>query len=159
MQYTEGRIGRVFALRLEHKERLPEVLETFAAEKGVYSGLVIMVGGVDEGSRLVVGPEDGEALPAVPMVTALRGTHEVAAVGTLFPAEPETPGEPGKPALHMHAACGREDSTITGCIREGISTWQILEIILIEVTGLNAARVSDPVTGFQLLQCQTAGGA
>ena len=149
MQYTEGRIGRVFALRLEHKERLPEVLETFAAEKGVYSGLVIMVGGVDEGSRLVVGPEDG----------ALRGTHEVAAVGTLFPAEPETPGEPGKPALHMHAACGREDSTTTGCIREGISTWQILEIILIEVTGLNAARVSDPVTGFQLLQCQTAGNA
>ncbi len=159
MQYSEGRIGRVFALRLEHTEPMPETLETFAAEKGVYSGLVIMVGGVDKGSRLVVGPEDGEALPAVPMVATLAGAHELAGVGTLFPAEPETPGEPGKPVLHMHAACGREDSTITGCIREGISTWQILEVILIEITGLDAARVSDPITGFELLQCQTAGGA
>jgi len=154
MQCAEGRIGRVFALRLEHGEPMPEALETFAAEQGIHSGLVVMVGGVDDGSRLVVGPEQGAALPVVPMVRALGGVHEVAAVGTLFPAEPEAPGEAARPVLHMHAACGREDSTITGCIRKGIHTWQTLEIILIEVTGLDATRVSDPAMGFQLLQCR-----
>ncbi len=148
MQYTEGSIGRVFAIRLEHGEELPEVIEAFAAEQGIASGFAVMVGGADDGSRLVVGPEDGAVLPAVPVVTALIGTHEVAAVGTLF-SDAE-----GKPVLHMHAACGRGAGTITGCIREGIRTWHILEVILIEVTGLDAARLPDPETGFALLQCR-----
>jgi len=147
MQYTEGTIGRVFALRLEHGEQMPQVLETFAAEKGMNSGVAIMVGGADDGSKLVVGPEDGSVLPAVPVVAALQGTHELAAVGTLFPdAE-------GKPVLHMHAACGRGDSTIAGCIRTGVDTWHILEIVLIEILGLQAARLADETTGFDLLQC------
>ena len=155
MQYSEGSIGRVFAIRLEQGEPMPATLESFAAEKGVHSGLAIMVGGADDGSKLVVGPEDGSVLPAVPMLTALCGVHEVAAVGTLFP------DEQGNPVLHMHAACGRQGAesqiphTITGCIREGIVTWQILEIILIEITGLDAARINDAATGFQLLQCGT----
>ncbi len=147
MQYSEGQIGRVFAIRLEHGERMPEALEQLAADKGVQSGLAIMVGGADEGSRFVVGPEDGTTMPPVPMVNMLSGVHEVAAVGTLFP------NEEGRPALHMHAAFGRGDGTQSGCIREGIVTWQVLEIILLEVTGFDAARVPDAETGFSLLQC------
>ena len=58
MHYSEGQIGRVFALRLEHGEQMPEVLEEFAAEQGVQAGLAIMVGGADDGSKLVVGPEE-----------------------------------------------------------------------------------------------------
>ena len=107
-----------------------------------------MVGGADEGSRFVVGPEDRDTRPPVPMVSALAGVHEVAAVGTLFP------DESGNPVLHMHAAFGRGDSTVSGCIREGISTWEVLEIILVEVEGLDATRVPDVRTGFRLLQCR-----
>ncbi len=147
MQYSEGKIGRVFAIRLEHGEPMPGTLEEFAAKEGIQSGLAIMVGGAEEDSKLVVGPEDGSMLPVTPMLTALCGVHEVAAVGTLFP------DEQGSPVLHMHAACGRQDGSITGCIREGIVTWQILEVILIEVTGLDAARIEDSATGFQLLEC------
>jgi len=147
MQYSEGRVGRVFAIRLEHGERMPEVLEAFAAETGVRSGVAIMVGGADEGSRFVVGPEDGHIMPPVPMVNALSGVHEVAAVGTLFP------NEQGDPVLHMHAAFGRGDRAQSGCIREGIVTWQVLEIVLIETVGLGAIRLPDAETGFSLLQC------
>jgi len=147
MQVSEGRIGRVFAIRLEHGDPMPQALEDLAAEKGVLSGLAVMVGGVDDGSRLVVGPEDGETLPPVPVVTALGGVHEAAAVGTLFP------DESGKPVLHMHAACGRGEQTVTGCIRAGIVTWHVLEILLIEITGLDARRVLDPATAFKLLCC------
>jgi predicted DNA-binding protein with PD1-like motif len=147
MQYTQGQLGRVFALRLEHGDPMPAVLEDFCAEHGIMSGLAMMVGGADDGSRLVVGPEDGNAMPAVPMVTSLVGAHEVAAVGLIFA------GPDGKPMLHMHAACGRHDDTVTGCIRAGLSTWHVLEIMLIEITGLDAARLPDALTGFNLLQC------
>ncbi len=145
MQFSEGTIGRVFALRLEHGEQMPDVLEQFCIDHDVKNGMAIMVGGADDGSRLVVGPEDGAALPVTPMVTTLMGTHEAGAVGTIFP------NAEGRPVLHMHAACGREQSTITGCIRVGIQTWHILEIILIELNGLDMARLRDENTGFELL--------
>lgn len=151
MQFSEGQLGRVFALRLEHGEPMPETLERFLAEQGVTCAAAIMVGGAEEGSRFVVGPEDGRAAPPAPMVAALAGVHEAAAVGTVFP------DETGKPVLHMHAAFGRGDQTRSGCIRAGIVTWQILEIIVIEITGLDAARVQDPETGFALLQCGREG--
>jgi predicted DNA-binding protein with PD1-like motif len=147
MQYSEGRVGRVFAVRLEHGDPMPQSLERLAEEEGVRCGLAVMVGGADEGSRFVVGPEDGTTRPPVPMVSTLSGVHEVAAVGTLFP------DETGKPVLHMHAAFGRGDGTVSGCIREGITAWEVLEIVLIEVGGLDATRVSDARTGFKLLRC------
>ena len=147
MQYTEGQMGRVFALRLEHGDLMPQTLEDFCAEHGVKSGMAIMVGGADDGSKLVVGPEDGNVLPAVPMVTTLVGAHEVAGVGLIFASEH------GKPVLHMHAASGRGEKTITGCIRAGVVTWHVLEVMLIEITGLDAIRLPDALTGFNLLQC------
>ncbi|MFP3903730.1 MAG: PPC domain-containing DNA-binding protein [Armatimonadota bacterium] len=147
MQYSEGQIGRVFAIRLEHGDPLPASLQDFAAEKGIRAGIAIMVGGADDGSRLVVGPEDGAKLPVDPMVMALSGVHEASAVGTIFP------DEQGTPVLHMHAACGRGHNTVTGCIREGIVTWHVLEVVLIEITGVNAARLEDEETGFTLLEC------
>ncbi|MBM3472170.1 MAG: DUF296 domain-containing protein [Armatimonadetes bacterium] len=148
MQYSEGTVGRVFAVRLEHGEPMPESLERLALEKGVQCGLAIMVGGAEEGSRFVVGPRDGAATPVVPMVGVLSGAHEVVAVGTLFP------DEAGRPVLHMHAAFGRGDRTLSGCIREGIVAWQVLEVILLELVGLDATRVPDEATGFRLLQCR-----
>lgn len=151
MQYTEGHVGRAFVLRLEHGERMPDVLEQFALDHSVSAGVAFMVGGADDKSRFVVGPEDGSSLPPVPMVNALVGAHEAAAVGTLFP------DETGKPVLHMHAAFGRGDDTRSGCIRAGIVTWHILEVVLIELQGLDAVRLPDEATGFKLLNCRGQG--
>lgn len=147
MQYSEGRLGRVFALRLEHGDKLPDLLVAFAADKGISAGVAFMVGGVDDGSKLVVGPENGDVMPPVPMVSALCGAHEAAAVGMIFP------GADGQPTVHMHAACGRGENTTTGCIRHGIITWQVLEVVLIEICDLDVARLPDAATGFTLMQC------
>jgi uncharacterized protein len=147
MQFTQGSVGRVFVLRLEHGECLPDVLEAFAADQAISSALVVMVGGVDDGSRIVVGPEDGAVLPPTPMVLALSGAHEVAAVGLIFP------DEAGRPMLHMHGAFGRGEEARAGCTRAGIVTWHVLEVFLLELTGLSAARLPDPATGFTLLKC------
>ena len=62
------------------------------------------------------------------------------------------PDENGDPVLHMHVACGRGDSTITGCVRRGVKTWHVLEIVLFELVGSSAVRTPDPATGFKLLQ-------
>ena len=95
MEYSQGKVGRAFAIRLEHGEPMPESLERFCEEMGVQCGVAVMVGGADAGSRFVVGPEDGETMPPVPMVNVLDAVHEAAAVGTLFP------DEAGRPVLHI----------------------------------------------------------
>ena len=144
MKFSEGRMGRVFVLRLEDGDRLPECIEAFAAEKGVAQAFCALVGGVGSG-RIVVGPQDGAAMPPVPMLTELAGAHEAAAVGTLFP------DEAGRPKLHMHATFGRGETVKTGCIRPGIDIWTIGEFVIIELLGLDLTRKRDAATGFELL--------
>jgi len=146
MKYTETTMGRVFVVRLEDGDVLHECIESFAGEHGVRAGVLIAVGGVDSGSRLIVGPEAGRAQPVMPMEHILDAVHEAAGVGTLFP------DEDGTPILHMHAACGRETETVTGCVRSGVRVWHVLELVLIELADAGSLRKFDPGTGFKLLE-------
>jgi len=148
MKYSEARQGRIFVLRLEHGETVHQVIENFASDRGITAAALIAVGGADTGSTLVVGPEDGGARPVTPMERILDNVHEIAGVGTLFP------DETGTPMLHMHMACGRKDKTTTGCIRSGVVTWQVMEIILLELLDTPGRRLMDPDLGFKLLDPQ-----
>jgi predicted DNA-binding protein with PD1-like motif len=148
MQFTEAKLGRVFVLRLHDGDRLPDVLESFAAEKKVSSALCFFLGGAKEKSRVVVGPKDGKALPPEPMVTFLEGVHEACGVGTIFA------DEEGRPKLHMHASFGRKRNTVAGCVRMGVGVWQIGEVIVIELTGAEARRVIDKKTNFEFLEVE-----
>ena len=133
-------------LRLQNGDHLPDVLESFAAEKQVTSALCFLVGGAKEDSHVVVGPDKGDATAPEPMITLLRGVHEVCGVGTIFA------DENGKPKLHMHASFGRNDNTVTGCVRMGVDVWRIGEVIMLELVGASASRVKDNVTGFEFLE-------
>ena len=146
MKYSEAKQGRCFVIRLEDGEILHEEIERFAARQGIRAASLIVVGGADEGSRLVVGPEQGRASPVVPMEQMLDNVHEVAGVGTLFP------DAKGSPMLHVHMACGRHSSTVTGCVRRGVKVWQVMEIVLFELVDTSAARKLDAKTGFELLE-------
>ena len=146
MQYQEGTIGRVFALRLEDGERLPDTLEAFARDKNINAALVIYVGGAKGGSRLVVGPEAAAGEAIVPLVHTLSGIQEVLGVGTLFP------DETGNPVLHLHAATGREGDATVGCSRAGVDVWLVGEVIILEILGTKGCRRPEPPSGFALLQ-------
>ena len=146
MRYSEARQGRTFVLRLKDGDILHEEIERFAAEQSIDGAALIVVGGADRESTLVVGPEAGRSEPVVPMSRVLDEVHEVAGTGTLFP------DETGRPVLHMHVACGRGGDTVTGCVRRGVKVWHILEVILIELKGSQATRVFDAATGFSLLK-------
>jgi predicted DNA-binding protein with PD1-like motif len=146
MQFTEAKIGRVFVVRLHDGDHLPDVLETFAEQNHIQSGLCFFVGGAKKDGRVVVGPKGGETLPVEPVITLLTGISEVCGVGTIFAAED------GKPTLHMHASFGRGEKVITGCVRKGVDVWLVGEVIVLELAGANAQRVVDKKTGFELLE-------
>ncbi len=146
MKFSQAQQGRTFILRLEDGEIVHEVIEQFAVDQGIRAAALIIIGGADGGSRLVVGPEEDRALPLNAMQRALQNAHEVTGTGTIFE------DDQGNPVLHMHMACGREDKTTTGCIREGVKVWHVMEAVLFELVGTTAKRVPDASLGLKLLQ-------
>jgi len=145
MKASQGHIGRVFVIRLEDGDRVPRCIEQFAEEQGVSVGHAIMVGGIGSG-QMVVGPRISNQRPPDPMLLPVDGAHEVVGVGVL------APGEDGKPVLHIHAALGRSGNTVTGCLRPGVKTWLVGEVILYEILGTEAKRIMDESSGFVLLE-------
>ncbi|GAH13138.1 unnamed protein product [marine sediment metagenome] len=127
MKYSEGKVGRIFVIRLEDGDRMPDAIESFARKNNVLRGMCILIGGIKDGGNIVVGPKNGDSLPPQPITFRINGVHEIAGVGTVFPD-----GE-GNPKLHMHASLGREGKASTGCIRPGIEVWKVGEIILLEI--------------------------
>ena len=145
MKACQGEIGRVFIIRLEDGDVVPGCIERFAEENGVSVGQVILVGGVG-GGEVVVGPRRSEEMPPQPMLLPVDGAHEVLGVGVL------APDEDGKSVLHSHAALGRSGQTMSGCLRPGVTTWLVGEVILYEILGVNVARIRDEASDFNLLE-------
>lgn len=150
MKASEGCLGRVFVMRLEDGDELPECIERFAEEKGVSAGHVILVGGVG-GGKVVVGPQSSEERPPQPMILPVSGACEVVGVGVLAPRED------GKPVLHIHGALGRSGQTMTGCLRQGVTTWLVAEAVLYEIIGARVVRAVDEKSGFELLEVEGGG--
>ena len=146
VKFAQANQGRIFVVRLEDGEILHEKIEEFAAAMGIRAAVLVAVGGADRGSTLVVGPEQGRALPVQPMERVLGGVHEITGTGTIFP------DDSGKPVLHMHIACGRKDSAVTGCVRRGVKVWRVVELVLFEIDCPSARRVYDASVGFSMLE-------
>jgi predicted DNA-binding protein with PD1-like motif len=147
MKSTEGKTGRVFLLRLEDGDVLPDCIEKFAAEKSIKTGQVVLVGGIG-GGRIVAGPKDSEETPPEPVLIPVEGAHEVVGVGII------APDKDGKPTLHIHASLGRAAEALTGCLRPGVTTWLVGEAIIYEILGAKAARLPDKESGFDLMEME-----
>ena len=145
MIYTEAKQGRVFILRLEDGEIVQDVIEEFADKVGIQRGYVKAVGGADKGSILITGPEESRSRKIIPIHSILNDMNETFGFGTIFPKKN------GKPSLHMHISCGREENTITGEIRNGVKVWHVLEVIIVELIENTSTRLPDSKTGFDLL--------
>ena len=146
MRYSQAKQGRIFIIRLEDGDIVHEEIEKFAREKSIKAAALIILGGADKGSKLIIGPEHGRREPIIPMEHILDNVHEIAGTGTIFP------DEKGKPVLHMHMACGRKTSSVTGCVRKGVKVWHVMEVILFELVDTTAVRAFEPTTGFELLK-------
>jgi uncharacterized protein len=145
MKSSEGRLGRIFVLRLEDGDILPECINRFAREKKINLANVLLIGGIG-GGQIVVGPRLSDQMPPDPMLLPVDGSHEILGLGLI------APDEEGNPAMHMHAALGRSGSTMAGCIRPGVSTWLVGEAVIYEIEGSDARRLKDEKSGFSLLR-------
>jgi uncharacterized protein len=142
---SEGRLGRIFVLRLEDGDILPECINRFASENKIMLANVMLIGGIG-GGQIVVGPRISDQLPPDPMLLPVDGSHEIVGLGLI------ALDEEGNPTMHMHAALGRSGNTMTGCIRPGVSTWLVGEAVIYEILGSNAKRLKDDKSGFSLLK-------
>ncbi len=143
MEYTQGQLGRVFVARLEDGESIYTAVEEIARKEGLVAGVVLAVGGVRRGT-VVTGPEHATGR-VVPHYEEFDDARELVGVGTLFPQD-------GEPLLHFHAGIGRRDTALVGCPRGGMAVYLVLEVVILELLGVQARRELDPAAGVHLLK-------
>jgi hypothetical protein len=141
MHYSEGRLGRIFVLRIDDGEDFLAVTKEFVQNKAVQTGTILFLGALRQG-RLVTGPED-LVIPPEPHYVMFEGGWEMVGIGTIYP------GDDG-PAIHYHATVGRAGHALTGCLREKAVTYIVAEAVILEFTGLDIHRGLDEKTGVSL---------
>lgn len=143
MQYSEGKTGRVFTVKLHENDPVYDSIKTLASNENLKRAVLWIIGGVKNG-KVIVGPEESDERPITPMHIVFKEAHEILATGTLFP------DENNQPSLHIHSALGRNGTTITGCPRLNLDSWLITEIIIMEIIDDKPIRKVDE-NGFHLL--------
>lgn len=142
VEYTQGTLGRVFVARLEDGEPIYDSVLEIARRENIQCAAVMAVGGIRSGT-VVTGPESPTG-KVVPKTTSFDDARELIGAGTIFPLD-------GKPSLHMHAGIGNEDHVMIGCPRIAANVYLVLEVIIIELLGIEATREFDPEWAVHLL--------
>ena len=139
MEYTKGSIGRVFTVRVDHGDDLLYELENLAEKEDIRSAVFVLLGAVRE-ANLVVGPKENKVPPETQWVN-LNDVHEVIGVGNIF-------YENDKPKIHLHSAAGRGTAPVVGCLRGKSEIFMVVEVFILEITGISASRLFDAAKGF-----------
>jgi len=143
MEYAVGKTGRIIGARLFEGEDLYESIEQLAEKENIKSAAVLITGGF-RGANVVVGPKQ-EVPKIIGNFKDFVGPGEVLGVGTIY-------CDDEGPKLHIHTAIGKGNEVIVGCPRGGAKTFLVLEVTIIEIDGLKAARKPDENTGLNLLR-------
>ncbi|HWP98267.1 MAG TPA: DUF296 domain-containing protein [Syntrophomonadaceae bacterium] len=143
MKVQEGRIGRTFFVTFENGEDLLGETIDLARKKGIHTALVILLGAMRTGG-MVVGPREC-TVPPVGMERNFNDGREILAIGTIVS------DENGEPTLHLHGAAGRGEHSLTGCLRKDCEVYLIIEGVIMEMEGIKARRLMDPVLQLKTL--------
>ncbi|MGM0771669.1 MAG: PPC domain-containing DNA-binding protein [Halobacteriota archaeon] len=139
MEYSKGNIGRVFTVRIDTGEDLLEELEGLSEKEEITSAFFILLGAVSR-ANLVAGPKEN-AIPPEPVWVNYSEPHEVIGTGNIF-------SEEGEPKIHLHTAAGRGDHVNVGCLRGESEAFMVLEVFIMEISGIDAKRVFNTAKGF-----------
>src|SRR5208282_6873262 len=85
MHYSEGRLGRIFVLRIDDGEDFLAVTKEFIQTKSVQTGTILFLGALRQG-RMVTGPEE-LVIPPEPHYVMFEGGWEMVGIGTIFPGD------------------------------------------------------------------------
>ncbi len=143
MEYTQGKIGRIFLLKFNDNDVLLDKLSSFAGKEKLKAATMVFIGALKKG-ELVTGPKK-PVIPLKPNKVYFKDAWEVMGVGTIFS---NTSGH----QIHIHGSMGKKLKTLTGCVRGKSRVFLVIEAIVFELKGLKATKVIDPKTGLNLLK-------
>jgi len=139
MDYTQGRLGRVFVARIDHEEDLLSELEDLAVNEDIRSAFFFLLGATG-GASVVTGPKE-KCIPPEITRTHLGNASEIMGLGNIF-------WEEGKPKIHIHASACSGSNIVMGCFREFTEVFMVIEIVIFEIEDIVAERVFDKDIGF-----------
>jgi predicted DNA-binding protein with PD1-like motif len=139
MDYTQGKMGRVFVARIDHKEDLLSELQDLAVNEDIKSAFFSLLGATG-GAKMVTGPKQ-KSLPPDVNIRQFDDAKEVLGIGNIF-------WEDGKPKIHLHASVSSSNETLMGCFREFTEVFMVIEVMIFEIEGIMAERIHDPDIGF-----------
>ena len=126
MEYRTGCIGRIFVARIDHGEDLLVELKGLAKLEDIRQAFFILIGAVRD-MRLVTGPKR-DTVPPDPVWSSITDVQEIVGVGNILRQDDDLP------AIHLHAALGRDEAARVGCLRERVSVYLTVEAFIIEMT-------------------------
>jgi predicted DNA-binding protein with PD1-like motif len=144
MDYTQGRIGRIFLLKFKDDDIVVKTLEMFASKERLRSGMFVFLGALKKG-HLVAGPKK-PVVPPEPYWLKFKDAWEVFGVGSIFS------NKKGKPQIHVHTSMGKKTKVLTGCLRKDSKVFLVIEAVVFELKGVKALKDIDPSTGLNLLR-------
>ena len=131
MDYRKGTIGNVFSVRFDEGDYFLEELIALIRKENIRNGWFHVLGGLRE-ADVVTGPQK-PTMPPEPVWRKIIGAREVLGTGTVF-------WDADEPKIHLHAAMGHHGETLTACVRKGTKVYLILEVVIIEIEGIDATR-------------------
>ncbi len=142
MRYKAGTVGRVVLARFDHGEPVVPALTALCEKEGISSGWFFLFGAIRNG-RLVAGPREA-SFPPDPVWEEFADPFEIVGMGSIAVRG-------GSPSIHLHSSLGRGREVLTGCIRKEGEVFIVIEAMVLEVSGVNAARSPDERSGLELL--------
>lgn len=143
MQYREGWLGRVFIAKIDNGDNLLDCIKQLAENEGINTAVFLMVGAL-KGASFVAGPKE-PVLPPDQVWKKFDDGREIVGTGTLFTGD-------GEPVLHIHAGIGKGDQGLVGCIRENAEAYVVVEVVMLEIKGIEAVKDFDRETGLKILK-------
>lgn len=131
MEYQAGKTGRVFYVRFDNGEDLHEGIRDLVTRENIRCAWFQIFGGLRQ-AGVVTGPKE-PVMPPEPVWREVADTREVLGMGSVF-------WDDEQPLIHLHAAMGHHGDTLTGCVRRDSQVYLVIELMLIEVTGIEVTR-------------------
>jgi predicted DNA-binding protein with PD1-like motif len=131
MDYQAGTTGRVFYARFDDGEDLHEGIRELVSKENVRCAWFQIFGGLRR-AGVVIGPRE-PVMPPDPVWQDVEDTREIIGTGSVF-------WDDDQPLIHLHAAMGHHGDTLTGCVRKDTKVYLVVEMMLVEVTGVDVTR-------------------
>lgn len=139
MEYQAGLVGRVFYLRLDDGDDMHRCIRELVVREEVRCAWFQMFGGL-RSAGVVTGPKE-PVMPPEPVWASITDAREVLGVGSVF-------RDGDTPLIHLHAAMGHHGETLTGCVRRDSTVYLVIEVLLVEVAGMEITRPWSAERGF-----------